>query len=60
MSRHELKTLLEIKENPILTQGSLSHRLSISLGLTNAILRALIHQGVAISSRILPLVMEES
>ncbi|MBA7546333.1 hypothetical protein ES705_38721 [subsurface metagenome] len=60
MSQHELKTLLEIKENPTLTQRSLSHRLNISLGLTNTILRALIHQGVAISSRILSPLMGES
>ena len=45
MSLHELKTLLEIKENPTLTQRSLSHRLNISLGLTNAILQNLIHRG---------------
>lgn len=45
MSQHELKTLLEIKENPTLTQRSLSHRLNISLGLTNAILQNLIHRG---------------
>jgi len=45
MSQHELKTLLEIKDNPSLTQRSLSHRLNISLGLTNAILQNLIHRG---------------
>lgn len=45
MSQHELKTLLEIKENPTLTQRSLSHRLNISLGLTNAIIKNLIHRG---------------
>jgi predicted transcriptional regulator len=45
MSQHELKTLLEIKENPTLTQRSLSHRLNISLGLTNAIIKNLICRG---------------
>ena len=45
MSQHELKTLLEIKENPTLTQRSLSHRLNISLGLTNAIIKNLIYRG---------------
>lgn len=43
-SKH-LDTLLEIKENPSITQRSLSHRLNISLGLTNAILQNLIHRG---------------
>ena len=45
MQKNELNTLLEIKENPTLTQRSLSHRLNISLGLTNAILQNLIHRG---------------
>jgi len=45
MSQHELKTLLEIKDNPSLSQRSLAHRLNISLGLTNAILQNLIHRG---------------
>ena len=45
MSQHELKTLLEIKDNPSVTQRSLSHRLNVSLGLTNAILQNLIHRG---------------
>jgi len=45
MSKPELDALLEIKENPTLTQRSLSHRLNISLGLTNAILQNLIHRG---------------
>ena len=45
MKKNELNTLLEIKENPSLTQRSLSHRLNISLGLTNAILQNLIHRG---------------
>ena len=45
MSQHELKTLLEIKDNPSVTQRSLAHRLNISLGLTNAILQNLIHRG---------------
>lgn len=45
MSQHELKTLLEIKENPSLSQRSLAHKLNISLGLTNSILQNLIHRG---------------
>ena len=45
MQKNELNTLLEIKENPTLTQRSLSHRLNISLGLTNAILQNLVHRG---------------
>ena len=45
MSQHELKTLLQIKDDPSLSQRSLSHRLNISLGLTNAILQNLIHRG---------------
>jgi len=43
--RKHLETLLEIKQNPSLTQRSLAHRLNISLGLTNAILQNLIHRG---------------
>ena len=43
--RKQLETLLEIKQNPSLTQRSLAHRLNISLGLTNAILQNLIHRG---------------
>ncbi len=45
MPKHELNTLLEIKDNPSLSQRSLSHRLNISLGLTNSILQNLIHRG---------------
>ncbi len=45
MSQHELKTLLEVKQNPSLTQRSLAHRLNISLGLTNAILHNLMRRG---------------
>jgi len=45
MQKNELNTLLEIKENPNLSQRSLAHRLNISLGLTNAILQNLIHRG---------------
>ena len=41
----QLETLLEIKQNPSLTQRSLAHHLNISLGLTNAILQNLIHRG---------------
>ena len=43
--RKHLETLLEIKQNPSLTQRSLAHRLNISLGLTNSILQNLIHRG---------------
>ena len=45
MQKNELNTLLELKENPSLSQRSLAHRLNISLGLTNAILQNLIHRG---------------
>ena len=45
MPKNELNTLLEIKDNPSVTQRSLAHRLNISLGLTNAILQNLIHRG---------------
>ena len=45
MSQHELNTLLELKENPNLSQRSLSHKLNISLGLTNAIIKNLISRG---------------
>lgn len=45
MSQHELKTLLEIKDDPSLSQRSLAHKLNISLGLTNAILQNLTHRG---------------
>ena len=45
MSKPELDTLLELKQNPSLSQRSLAHRLNISLGLTNAILQNLIHRG---------------
>ena len=41
-----LDTLLEIKDNPSLSQRFLAHRLNISLGLTNAILQNLIHRGL--------------
>jgi len=44
-TKKHLDTLLEIKQNPSLTQRSLAHRLNISLGLTNAILQNLIHRG---------------
>ena len=43
--RKHLDTLLEIKENPSLSQRSLAHKLNISLGLTNAILQNLVHRG---------------
>ncbi|GAB4114392.1 MAG: hypothetical protein Kow00103_08070 [Candidatus Caldatribacteriota bacterium] len=45
MSKNELNTLLELKDNPSLSQRSLAHRLNISLGLTNAILKNLIKRG---------------
>ncbi|MDD5014564.1 MAG: winged helix-turn-helix transcriptional regulator [Atribacterota bacterium] len=45
MPKHELNTLLEIKQNPSLSQRSLSRKLNISLGLTNAIIKNLIHRG---------------
>ncbi len=44
-TQKHLDTLLEIKDNPSLTQRSLAHKLNISLGLTNAILQNLIHRG---------------
>ena len=44
-NKKHLDTLLEIKDNPSLTQRSLAHRLNISLGLTNAILQNLMHRG---------------
>ena len=43
--RKQLEALLEIKQNPSLTQRSLAHCLNISLGLTNAILQNLMHRG---------------
>ena len=46
MSKPELDTLLEIKKNPSTTQRSLSRKLNISLGLTNAIIKNLIHRGL--------------
>ncbi|MBA7531925.1 hypothetical protein ES705_24151 [subsurface metagenome] len=44
-SKH-LDTLLELKEDPSLSQRSLAHKLNISLGLTNSILQNLIHRGL--------------
>jgi len=44
-TQKHLDTLLELKENPSLSQRSLAHKLNISLGLTNAILQNLIHRG---------------
>ena len=44
-TKKHLDTLLEIKENPSLSQRSLAHKLNISLGLTNSILQNLIHRG---------------
>jgi predicted transcriptional regulator len=43
-SKH-LETLLEIKDNPSVSQRSLAHKLNISLGLTNSILKNLISRG---------------
>jgi len=40
-----LDTLLQLKADPSLSQRSLSHKLNISLGLTNSILQNLIHRG---------------
>jgi predicted transcriptional regulator len=45
MSKPELNALLELKENPSLSQRSLSRKLNISLGLTNSILKNLITRG---------------
>ena len=45
MPKPELDTLLEIKKNPSTNQRSLSRKLNISLGLTNAIIKNLIHRG---------------
>lgn len=45
-TKKHLDTLLELKQNPSLTQRSLAHRLNISLGLTNSILQNLIHRGL--------------
>jgi len=44
-TKKHLDTLLEIKDNPSLSQRSLAHKLNISLGLTNAILQNLMHRG---------------
>ena len=43
-SKH-LETLLEINDNPSVSQRSLSRKLNISLGLTNAIIKNLIYRG---------------
>ena len=45
-TKKHLDALLEIKDNPSLTQRSLAHKLNISLGLTNAILQNLIYRGL--------------
>ena len=45
MPKNELNTLLELKQDPSLSQRSLSRNLNISLGLTNAIIKNLIHRG---------------
>lgn len=46
MPKNELNTLLELKDDPSLSQRSLSRKLNISLGLTNAIIKNLIHRGL--------------
>ena len=45
-TKKQLDTLLELKENPSLSQRSLAHKLNISLGLTNSILKNLINRGL--------------
>jgi len=45
-TKKHLDTLLELKENPSLSQRSLAQKLNISLGLTNSILQNLIHRGL--------------
>lgn len=45
-TKKHLDTLLELKDDPSLSQRSLAHRLNISLGLTNSILQNLIHRGL--------------
>jgi len=45
MPKPELNALLELKENPSLSQRLLSRKLNISLGLTNSILQNLIYRG---------------
>ncbi len=44
-TRKHLDTLLELKDNPSLSQRSLARKLNISLGLTNSILKNLISRG---------------
>jgi predicted transcriptional regulator len=44
-TKKHLDTLLQLKSDPSLSQRSLSHRLNISLGLTNSILQNLIYRG---------------
>ena len=44
-TKKHLDTLLELKQNPSLSQRSLSRKLNISLGLTNSILKNLITRG---------------
>ncbi len=45
-TKKHLDTLLELKDDPSLSQRSLAHRLNISLGLTNSILQNLIYRGL--------------
>jgi len=44
-TQKHLDTLLELKDNPSLSQRSLAHKLNISLGLTNSILKNLVSRG---------------
>ena len=44
-TKKHLDTLLQLKADPSQSQRSLSHKLNISLGLTNSILQNLIHRG---------------
>ena len=44
-TKKHLDTLLQLKVDPSQSQRSLSHKLNISLGLTNSILQNLIHRG---------------
>jgi len=44
-TKNHLDTLLELKDNPSLSQRSLARKLNISLGLTNSILKNLISRG---------------
>ena len=47
----ELQLLTEIDETPVLTQRQLSLKMGIALGLTNVMLRSLVHKGYLRVSR---------